>query len=123
VAEPPLVLVVDDERPIRELLTVALREAGYRVATATDGREALARVAEGSPGLVITDVMMPVLGGAELCRRLRVMPETASLPIVLMSAVEGEGVPAADAFLKKPFDHDEVERLVARLIGLGGHGS
>jgi two-component system phosphate regulon response regulator PhoB len=114
----PSILIVDDERPIRDLLEALLRDAGYATTTAVHGAEALALVAKSPPDLVIADVMMPVLGGAELCRRLKADPATRAIPIVLMSAVtpyrshpSGE-----DGFLPKPFDLDEVEALVDRWL-------
>jgi len=113
------ILIVDDERPIRELLTVILRDAGYRTATAVHGAEALALVAATAPDLVLTDLMMPVLGGDELCRRLKAAPATRAIPVVLMSAVRPEAAVAAgqDGFLAKPFELGEVEELVDRYVG------
>jgi CheY-like chemotaxis protein len=82
------------------------------------GADALARVAEAAPDLVLADLMMPVLGGAELCRRLKADPATEAIPVVLMSAVRpGVGVAAGQAaFLAKPFDLDAVEAIVARSL-------
>jgi CheY-like chemotaxis protein len=122
VAEAATVLIVDDERPIRDLLSVVLRDAGYRTTAAVHGAEALAAVAEARPDLVITDLMMPVLGGAELCRRLKAAPATREIPVVLMSAVVPgpEPTEAADAFLRKPFDLVELEALVRRLVSPAG---
>ena len=114
----PLVLIVDDERPIRDLLEALLRDAGYATTTAVHGADALALVAESLPDLVIADLMMPVLGGAELCRRLKAEPATRAIPVVLMSAVPpNRSRPIGeDAFLPKPFDLADVEALVDRWI-------
>jgi two-component system phosphate regulon response regulator PhoB len=116
VAEAPLILIVDDERPIRELLTVLLGDAGYRTATAVNGAEALALIGERLPDLVIADLMMPVLGGAELCRRVKSAAATAATPVVLMSAVGYDGSAGSDAHLRKPFDLDDVEAIVRGLL-------
>jgi len=112
------ILIVEDERPIRDLLETILRDAGYATATAVHGAEALARVAEEPPDLVLADLMMPVLGGAELCRRLKADPSTRDIPVVLMSAVRPVGDPGAGqaAFLPKPFDLGAVEAVVARSL-------
>ena len=113
------ILVVDDERPLRELLAAAFADAGHRTVEARDGREALERVAAEPPDAVVADVMMPLMGGPELCRRLKADPATRDLPVVLMSATaarsaEGAG---ADAFVAKPFDLERLEALLARLVG------
>ena len=122
VLEAALILIVDDERPIRELLTALLRDAGYRTETAANGAEALARIGERRPDLVISDLMMPVLGGADLCRRLKGAPATATLPFVLMSAVRQDPTAGADALLGKPFDLDAVEAAVRGLLLSGSAG-
>lgn len=115
------ILIVDDEQPLRELLADVLESDGHRVMLAGNGREALAIVAQDRPDLVVSDVMMPLLNGVGLCRQIKADPPTASIPVILMSSVgprvvDGSG---ADAFLKKPFDLDEVETLVGRLLRPG----
>lgn len=110
-----MILVVDDEEPIRAFLTLVLEDAGYTVRTAIHGAQALELIAEGAPQLVISDVMMPVLDGIELCRRLKA---ANGIPVILMSAAGMDvldGAPA-DALLPKPFDIVEMESLIASLI-------
>jgi CheY-like chemotaxis protein len=112
------ILIVDDEAPIRQLLASVFEEAGYRSLQAHNGRQALDIVERDSPDVVLTDVMMPVLGGTELCRHLKSLPATNSIPVILMSAAgreiaEGCG---ANAFLDKPFQLDEVETLVYDML-------
>lgn len=114
--EAALILIVDDERPIRELLTFVLRDAGYRTAAAVNGADALALIAERPPHLILADVMMPMLGGEELCRRVKAGAHTATVPVVLMSAVRYDSSAPADAFLRKPFDLGDVEAMVGRLL-------
>jgi two-component system, chemotaxis family, sensor kinase CheA len=118
------VLVVDDQFTVRELQRSILEAAGYRVETARDGREALAKM-DGEAGIdiVVTDVDMPEMTGIELLRAIRADPERPSLPVVVVSARGSEddrrlGVEAgADAYIvKKEFDQrtllDTVERLI-----------
>jgi len=112
------ILIVDDEEPFRELLGEIFERAGYRVLLAINGRQALELLEQERPDLVVSDFMMPVLNGANLCRRLKAEPGTASIPIILMSAAgpqvaDGTG---ADAYLDKPFDLDQMEALVSRWL-------
>ena len=108
------ILIVDDERPLRELLASVLADGGYQVRMAIHGRDALDRIEEAQPDLIITDLMMPVMGGVELYRELKDRAETRSIPIIVMSA----GLPRpteladADTFIAKPFDVDAVEAAV-----------
>ena len=110
------ILVVDDERPVRELLAALLADGGHRVLTAGHGQQALEVVAAERPDLVISDLMMPVLGGAELCRRLKA--GAGSMPVILMSSAharQAEGT-GADAFIAKPFDLEAMEAVVGRWL-------
>ena len=112
------ILIVDDEAPVREIAALILVEAGHTVRCANHGRRALELIAEDLPDLVLSDIMMPVLDGAELCRRLKAREETRSIPVILMSAAGPMAADraGADAFLDKPFDLDELEGLVARML-------
>jgi DNA-binding response OmpR family regulator len=112
------ILIVDDEQPLRELLAEILESDGHQVMMAGNGREALTIVVRDRPDLVVSDVMMPLLNGVGLCRQIKTDPSTATLPVILMSSV-GPRVVAesgADAFVQKPFDLDEVEAIVRRLL-------
>lgn len=111
------ILVVDDEAPIRELLACILNDLGYQVQEAINGHEAIALAARHPPDLVISDVMMPVMGGQELCRWVKKELEPAP-PVILTSSVgrhvaRGTG---ADAFVRKPFDLDELEDAVRHYV-------
>ncbi|MFY9587470.1 MAG: response regulator [Actinomycetota bacterium] len=116
------VLVVDDDRVIQQLLEVNLELEGYEVvATAADGKEALEKIAELKPDLVILDIMMPKMDGLEVCRRLRADPDLAKIPVILLSARaqdmdirEGLEI-GASAYLTKPFDPVELLEVVGRL--------
>jgi CheY-like chemotaxis protein len=116
------ILIVDDERPLRELLVSLFQSGGHRVLEARDGRQALDLVAAEHPDAVVSDVMMPRMGGVELCRQLRQDPTTRALPVVLVSATDpahAEGA-GASAFVAKPFDLDDIEGLIDRLLRDGG---
>jgi PAS domain S-box-containing protein len=115
---PARVLVADDNADMREYLARLLGTAGYQVTTVTDGQAALRAVRSGAPELVISDVMMPGLGGLDVVAALRADALTAAVPVVLLSARAGqeasiEGLRAgADDYLVKPFSADE---LLARV--------
>jgi two-component system phosphate regulon response regulator PhoB len=108
------ILVVDDERPVRELLAALLADAGHRVLTAAHGQQALELVAAERPDLVLSDLMMPVLGGADLCRRLKADAAAGATPVILMSSAHARLAQSAgaDAFIAKPFDLEAMEAVV-----------
>ena len=115
------VLVVDDDPFIARLLEIELRAAGYEVAVAGDGLQALEAAQARSPDLVLADVMMPNMDGFELTRRLRLDPRTASVSVIMLTArglsadkLEGFSV-GADDYIVKPFDTPE---LLARIRGV-----
>jgi diguanylate cyclase (GGDEF)-like protein len=84
------VLVVDDEPDKRLLLAFALQQEGYEVITAADGAEGLAAVAVHQPDLIVTDVMMPLMDGYEMVRRVRSDPRTRFIPVIIQSAARGQ---------------------------------
>jgi CheY-like chemotaxis protein len=112
------VLVVDDEQGILEALADLLREEGYRVMTASHGREALERMAELRPDLVLTDWMMPLLDGPALIERIRVdFPDGVAL--LGMSAVDVSNLRRQYPdipFLQKPFDIATLLRQVRKAL-------
>jgi len=119
------VLVVDDEVVIAEAIAAVLQDEGYEVAVATNGREGLTRAREMHPDLVLVDMMMPVMGGEEMGRRLREEPDTKATPIVVMSAVHRSLRELSfdhAAFLGKPFDLDTLLDTVADALEQGGGG-
>src|SRR4028119_685168 len=103
------ILVVDDEASIQKLVSSALRRAGYDVTIASDGAEALLRLNEAIPDLIVSDVMMPNIDGLELVQRVRADPALRAVPIVLLTAKgESEDIVTglelgADDYLPKPF--------------------
>jgi signal transduction histidine kinase/DNA-binding response OmpR family regulator len=115
----PCILVVDDDANIRELLTQEFTEAGYAVSTAADGRAAVHEVRRRRPDLVVLDVMMPEMNGFDVAAVLRNDPETADIPIVILSIVQDRergfrlGV---DRYLTKPIDTDLLFKEVGSLL-------
>ncbi|MFO7173779.1 MAG: response regulator transcription factor, partial [Bacillota bacterium] len=113
------ILVVDDEHRMRELVRLYLAGAGYEVAEAADGREALDRLRREAFDLVILDLMLPGLDGWEVCRRLR---EESDLPVIMLTArgevddrVQGLRL-GADDYIAKPFDGREVVARVEAVL-------
>src|SRR5690242_12329420 len=82
----PTILVVEDEEPVQQLVADLLDGEGYHVLVADDGLQALTLIHTTCPDLVLTDLMMPVMNGVELCRRLRADALTCHVPIVVMTA-------------------------------------
>jgi two-component system, chemotaxis family, chemotaxis protein CheY len=101
------VLVVDDEEPIRTAVALVLQDAGYRVLSAGDGSEALERLDEEWPALILLDMRMPRMDGWTFASELRAR-HTRSVPIVVLTAARDAREQAeeikADGFLSKPFD-------------------
>ncbi len=116
------ILVVDDERLNLRMLEDLLRTEGYGVRTAQDGEQALERVREAPPDLILLDVMMPKLDGYEVCRRLKGNKDTVFIPIVMVTALTRleqkiRGIEAgADDFLTKPFNSAELITRVRSLL-------
>ncbi|NGO81478.1 response regulator [Streptomyces sp. YC504] len=118
------VLVVDDNKVIRQLIRVNLELEGFEVVTAADGAEALDIVEQVRPDCVTLDVVMPRLDGLRTAARLRNDPGTRELPLVIVSActqyeVESGLEVGVDAFLAKPFEPAELVALVRRLVEQG----
>ena len=120
-ALPRCVLLVEDDRSARRYLEVALQRSGYQVITAADGLEAM-KLALASPiDVVITDAIMPNLGGQELARFLRQNPKLANIPIVLLTGQQNRQAATTsdesiDAFLIKPVKADELTKCLTRLL-------
>ena len=112
------ILVVDDEKDLVDILAFNLRREQYDVATAADGEKALESARRDPPDLVILDLMMPGIGGLEVCRRMRSDPRTSRIPVIMLTA-KGEETDAvvglsqgADDYVRKPFG---VKELMARV--------
>src|SRR5262249_11415736 len=119
---PRPVLVVDDDPDIRDTLRFVLEDAGYPVYCAENGREAmevLAR-AERQPGLILLDLMMPVMRGGGMLGALKAVHALAHIPVTIATASGAPMPPLASSLLKKPVDLDVLLRMVDKLCG---HGS
>jgi DNA-binding response OmpR family regulator len=113
------ILIVDDDAMAREILKRILEHAGYEVMTAGSGPEALRKLHEGIPHLVVVDLMMPEMDGFELCRRIK---SHLDVPIVILSAVAAieskvEGLQMyAEDYIVKPFEKEELVARVQRVL-------
>ncbi|MFD4526019.1 response regulator [Streptomyces sp. NPDC058470] len=120
-------LVVDDNKVIRQLIRVNLELEGLEVVTAADGAECLDIVHQVRPDVVTLDVVMPRLDGLRTAARLRADPRTRNLPLAIVSActqyeVESGLDVGVDAFLAKPFEPAELVKLVRQLMERRGSG-
>jgi CheY-like chemotaxis protein len=113
------ILVVDDEPDLRFIMRRIFERAGHEVVDAGHGAAALACLGESRPDLVVTDMMMPVMNGQELIRRLRADPATAQIPILAVTG-NGELAGAADARLAKPYQPDQILAAANALLGEAG---
>src|SRR3712207_4363909 len=125
-AHRPTILVVEDEAPLLTLLRYNLEKGGFRVEEAADGQEALLRVAEARPDLVLLDWMLPALSGIEVCRQIRRRPGTRDLPIIMVTArtEDQDAVRAldtgADDYITKPFAMDGLLARIRALLRRSG---
>jgi two-component system, OmpR family, phosphate regulon response regulator PhoB len=122
----PRVLIVEDEAVILRLLEVNFRLAGFEVETAARGDEALAKAAASPPDVAILDIMLPGLSGIEVCQRLRSAPETAEVPVIMLSARtqdeerERSYALGVVAYVTKPFEPAELVEVVRRALDPSG---
>jgi CheY-like chemotaxis protein len=120
---PKTVLVADDDHDVRDLIAYRLQSVGYQVLTAANGPDALAMTRRLLPDLVVLDVNMPGLDGIEVCHRLRERPETADIPVIVVSAwalptdVDLAYAAGADDFLAKPFQATMLLQRIGWLVG------
>lgn len=116
------ILVAEDERDIRDLITFTLTFAGHQITQASNGAQAVELAKEKLPDLVMTDVRMPKMTGYEACRAIKDDPTTAHIPVVILSAKgqdeeidEGKAA-GADAYILKPFAPDDLTKRIAELL-------
>ncbi|MES2202472.1 MAG: HD domain-containing phosphohydrolase [candidate division FCPU426 bacterium] len=124
---PPCILVVDDDENARQFLKQLLLTEGYRVREAVDGLDALEKVDEELPDLVLLDVMMPRLDGYGVCKKLKSDPRTPFLPVVILTSLDQlpDRIKAldldADDYLTKPYQPTELASRVSSLLRLKHH--
>jgi CheY-like chemotaxis protein len=124
---PHTILVVDDEPDIVRMVRASLQTAGYDVATATDGQQALDAVQAEPPDLIVLDIFMPVLDGMEVLRQLKADAATRDIPVVMLTANERDTDVLAGrstwdaletvAYLTKPFDVQSLLVTVKHVLG------
>jgi two-component system, OmpR family, alkaline phosphatase synthesis response regulator PhoP len=118
---PKKILIVEDEPDIAQLVKFYLEKDGFRTSIARSGTEALNLINSGSPDLLVLDLMLPEIGGIEVCKRLRNAPDTALLPIIMLTAKSEESDTivglelGADDYVTKPFSP---KAFVARVKAL-----
>ena len=119
---PKKILAVDDEKHIVRLVQVNLERAGYEVVTANDGKEALQKVQDENPDLVVLDVMMPYMDGFEVLQNLRRNPSTRDIPVIMLTAKAQDAdvfkgwQSGVDCYLTKPFNPMELLSFVKRIF-------
>ena len=117
------VLIVDDEEYIVTSLEYVMKSAGYDVVVAYDGEQAIEKVKETAPDLLILDVMMPKLDGFEVCEKIRANPLWESIRIIILTAKgrdseRDKGISmGADAYMTKPFSTRDILKRVTELLG------
>lgn len=117
------ILVVDDEIYIVHILDFSLGMEGYEVVTALDGEQALEKLKAERPDLIVLDIMMPKLDGYEVCKNVKGNPDTAHIPVILLSA-KGRNVDqkmgfdvGADDYITKPFSPRKLVERINQLLG------
>ncbi len=116
------ILVVDDEPDIVITIKYMLEHEGYMVSTASDGEEALHKVKDDKPHLIILDLRLPKLPGEQVCKKIRKDEEISDIPIIMLTAKDSDvdkvvgKVIGANCYLTKPFDMDELLQLIKGMI-------
>lgn len=116
------ILAVDDEKHIVRLVQVNLERAGYQVVTAYDGVDALKKVSDEKPDLIVLDVMMPQMDGFEVLKNLKANPDTRDIPVIMLTAKAQDAdvfrgwQSGVDCYLTKPFNPLELLSFVKRIF-------
>ena len=116
------ILVVDDSPTEMSLMMTPLKEQGYRIVTAVDGEEALAKASQEQPDLIVLDIVLPKKNGFQVCRQLKTAPDTQDIKILMVSSKSQDtdrfwGLKqGADEYMTKPFDEEELLANVAKLL-------
>jgi DNA-binding response OmpR family regulator len=116
------IMIVEDEESLLKLESILLSAKGYSVTGVRDGKSALEEICSHKPDLVLLDIMLPLLDGFEVCRRIKENPETGMIPVVMLTARKNSqdrarGLEAgADAYITKPFKSVEVIETIESLL-------
>lgn len=116
------ILVADDEDDVKVVVQLFLESKGYEILTAYDGLDALDKARKEHPDLILLDLMMPVLDGFDVCKKLKAHPETASIPVVMLSASaqaesKQRGLEAgAVDYIIKPFQPEALDKLIHEIL-------
>jgi CheY-like chemotaxis protein len=105
------ILIVEDDKPLRETFADILQQVGYRVTAAENGREALARIRVERPAFIFIDLVMPIMSGFELIEALRADSDLSTIPLVAVTA-SAETAPPGTLFMKKPFRAEAAVGLI-----------
>ncbi|HBF34062.1 TPA: hypothetical protein DDW35_05820 [Candidatus Sumerlaeota bacterium] len=120
----PLILVADDEEDIKIVLEMYLETVGCEVVTSYDGLDAVEKVKERKPDLVLMDIMMPIIDGIEAVKQIKAIPECKDLPIIMLSAAAQSNMikrameAGATDYISKPFEPDMVYAVVKKFLNL-----
>ncbi len=114
----PKVLVIEDDSGARRMVEFTLQQEGFEVITAANGRDGLEKAQNEQPDVIVIDIMMPVMGGLEACLRLKEVPTTSHIPVLVLTAKVTDSdrtyslMAGADDYIAKPADlHDVAERV------------
>ena len=112
------VLVVDDERPIATLLSRLVQSVGAKAEIAYNGKDALQKIRDQKPDLVLLDLIMPIMSGEEVLTVMETDPQLQDIPVIVIStkAAVGAGVERKVPLLRKPFEPSEVKRLIREYL-------
>ena len=110
------VLIVDDDRSVRELFREALRIEGYDVRTASDGMSALSQIEQEVPDAIVLDLGLPHVSGVDLLRELRARPEMELVPVIVVTGTDWELPHGVAATLRKPVNPDALVSTLQRAI-------
>jgi two-component system cell cycle response regulator len=116
------ILLADDEEDIKVVLKMFLESKGYEVCTAFDGLDTIDQVKREQPDVILLDIMMPLIDGFEVCKKLKADPTTAQIPVIMLSAAShaesikrGLDAGAID-YLVKPFEPEHLQKLLGKLF-------
>jgi twitching motility two-component system response regulator PilH len=118
----PIILVVDDVQTDRELMGKVVSSTGNTPEYAVDGEEAMTKAKASKPALILLDVVMPVLDGFATCRKLKKDPDTAQIPVVLVTSKSSDTdkfwgeKQGADGYIVKPFTPDDLSKMIRKYV-------